>query len=215
MSDAHMDKEYLVGALVECGSYLCCRAEFGMPGPGQTAAREWGERTCDTVPKTVENMLQFVANEVNPDVIFWTGDNSAHNIWSNTVEEVTDYTGTITNMIKDAIAGKDITVVATHGNHDTWPTDEEDFNKPSPILNSIGEMWNDWLGDEATAKYKEYGYYSLDLNLKNGKSLPTGSKLISLNTNACEAHNYYIWGERSDPGHQFAWLELQLLEVEA
>ena len=57
MSDAHMDKDYLVGALVECGSYLCCRAEFGMPGPGQTAAREWGERTCDTVPKTVENML--------------------------------------------------------------------------------------------------------------------------------------------------------------
>ena len=34
ISDIHMDKKYLEGALVECGSYLCCRAEFGMPGPG-------------------------------------------------------------------------------------------------------------------------------------------------------------------------------------
>jgi len=76
-------------------------------------------------------------------------------------------------------------------------------------------MWNDWLGDEASAKYGVFGYYSLDLSLKNGKSLPTGSKLIALNTNACEALNFYLWGERSDPGHQFAWLEQQLLEVEA
>lgn len=34
ISDIHMDKKYLEGALVKCGSYLCCRAEMGMPGPG-------------------------------------------------------------------------------------------------------------------------------------------------------------------------------------
>jgi len=69
-------------------------------------------------------MMQFVASDINPDVIFWTGDNSSHNIWSNTVEEVTNYTKLVTDIIKDAIKDTDITMVPIHGNHDTWPVDE-------------------------------------------------------------------------------------------
>ena len=51
--------------------------------------------------------------------------------------------------------------------------------------------------------------------LKNGKSLPANAKVIALNTNSCDQFNFFIWGERQDPGHQFAWLEEQLLEAEA
>jgi len=69
-------------------------------------------------------MMQFVASDINPDVIFWTGDNSSHNIWSNTVEEVTNYTKLVTDIIKNAIKDTDITMVPIHGNHDTWPVDE-------------------------------------------------------------------------------------------
>lgn len=187
ISDIHMDKKYLEGALVKCGSYLCCRAEMGMPGPGQAGAREWGERTCDTVPKLVENMMQFIANDLNPDMMFWTGDNAAHNDWDNSVEEVIDYTVSISDMIKEAFKGKNLTVVPTHGNHDTWPTDQHDFNVPSPVLAGISQAWVDFIGDEAAAKYKENGFYSVDVSkLKNGKTLPAGSKIITLNTNACE-----------------------------
>ena len=51
--------------------------------------------------------------------------------------------------------------------------------------------------------------------LMNGKSLPANSRLIAYNTNACDKLNFNVWGERNDPGHQIAWLEQQLLEVEA
>lgn len=120
-------------------------------------------------------------------------------------------------MIKEAIKDTDITVVPIHGNHDTWPVDEQDFSKPNSnySINEIKEYWRDWIGDSAAEKYGEYGYYSKDFVLKNGKSLPANSKVIAMNTNACDVLNFYVWGEREDPGHQFAWLEQQLLEAEA
>ena len=163
-------------------------------------------------------MMQFVVSEIAPDAIFWTGDNSSHNIWSNTVEEVTNYTETVTNVIKNALKDTDITMLPMHGNHDTWPVDEQDFASPNSnySINHIKDYWREWLDEDAYEKYGEYGYYSMDIStLKNGKSLPAGSRLIAYNTNACDKLNFNVWGERNDPGHQIAWLEQELLEVEA
>ena len=50
-------------------------------------------------------------------------------------------------------------------------------------------------------KYSEYGFYAMDLKLLNGKELPAGSKVVAYNTNACDALNFHVWGERNDPGH--------------
>ena len=41
-------------------------------------------------------MLTYVKDEIKPDMFFWTGDNSSHNVWDNTNEEVTEYTVAIT-----------------------------------------------------------------------------------------------------------------------
>ena len=94
-------------------------------------------------------MMEYVVSEIQPDVIFWTGDNSAHTVWDNTEEEVTNYTKVVTDYIKEAIKGKDITVVPIQGNHDTWPTDNQDFSAPGinyPI-NHMKEYWSEWLDD--------------------------------------------------------------------
>lgn len=56
-------------------------------------------------------------------MIMWTGDNSSHNTWDNTVEEVLDYTQTVTTMIQDAVKDSLISVFPIHGNHDTFPVD--------------------------------------------------------------------------------------------
>lgn len=75
-------------------------------------------------------------------------------------------------------------MLPTLGNHDTWPTDEQDFSAPGinyPI-NHIKEYWSDWLDEEALSKFGEYGYYAMDMKLKNGKSFPAGSRLIAYNT---------------------------------
>ena len=94
ISDVHLDQYYLAGAASKCGSFLCCRAETGMAGPGEDAAGKWGsnEGVCDIPKETFEDMMSFIVSEIKPDLIFWTGDNSSHNIWSNTTQEVTDYT---------------------------------------------------------------------------------------------------------------------------
>ena len=103
------------------------------------------------------------------------------------------------------------------GNHDTWVVEFEDFAKPNSNyeINHFKRYWNDWLGDEATDKLGEYGYYSVPISLPNGKAVPAGSKVIALNTQACNPTNFYIFGERSDPGNMFAWLEQELSDLEA
>ena len=70
--------------------------------------------------QTFENMLDFVTDEIKPDILFWTGDNTAHNVWDNTADETVLYTVTVTNMIQMAFKDQGITVMPIHGNHDTW-----------------------------------------------------------------------------------------------
>lgn len=93
-------------------------------------------------------MLEHVRDVAKPDIFFWTGDNSAHNVWSNTNEEVTQYTLAITNAIKETFVDSDIPVFPTQGNHDTWPVNVEDFGEPGinyPI-NHFKDSWLDWIG---------------------------------------------------------------------
>lgn len=46
----------------------------------------------------------------------------------------------------------------------------------------------------------------MPITLKNGKKMPEGSRLIGINTNVCDSLNWWILGERVDPGNHFAWL---------
>ena len=52
------------------------------------------------------------------------------------------------------------------------------------------------------------------IRVLNGKKVPTGSRVVVLNTNVCNLLNFFIYGQRSDPGGQIAWLEQTLLEIE-
>jgi len=148
-------------------------------------------------------VLDHILNEAKPDVVFWTGDNSPHNIWSLTDEDVANYTIKVTQMIKDKFDDAGITVIPTQGNHDTSPVDVENFDKPNSNyqINHFKQYWADWLGEEALEKFGEFGYYSMDFKLKNSKAVPSGSKIIALNSLACDGNNFDLMSERSDPGN--------------
>jgi len=45
-------------------------------------------------------MVDYVGEYIQPDLMFWTGDNTAHNVWDNTADETTIYTIMVTNMIQ-------------------------------------------------------------------------------------------------------------------
>ena len=68
-------------------------------------------------------------------------------------------------------------------------------------INHFKGSWKNWLDDEAFEKIGEYGYYSMDLKLKNGKAVPHGAKVIAINTNSCDTLNPYELVERDDTGH--------------
>jgi hypothetical protein len=56
-------------------------------------------------------MLDHVTATDVPDLIFWTGDNSAHDIWSNTRDESVDYTVKVSQMLKDSFDQLDVTIL--------------------------------------------------------------------------------------------------------
>ena len=68
-------------------------------------------------------MLEYIATEIKPDILIWTGDNSPHNTYEITLEEVTNYTIAVTEMIQTALKDTNITVLPIQGNHDTYPVD--------------------------------------------------------------------------------------------
>jgi hypothetical protein len=56
------------------------------------------------------SMLEFAKDEIKPDALFWTGDNSAHNVWDNTQDEIVAYTVNITKTINEAFKDSKISV---------------------------------------------------------------------------------------------------------
>ena len=44
-------------------------------------------------------MFLYMNKTVNPDLLFWTGDNVAHNVWTGSNEEVIESVTNITKTI--------------------------------------------------------------------------------------------------------------------
>ena len=85
-----MDLYYKEGTNANCNMPLCCREENGYPEDPKDAAGPWGEYQCDTTPAVVKSMFEFMRDELKPDVLFWTGDMSAHSVWENSNQEVAE-----------------------------------------------------------------------------------------------------------------------------
>lgn len=151
VSDIHVDMDYAEGSLAKCDGYLCCRAENGFPTDPSLAAGKWGGYLCDMPMITLQSMLSHIVETHGDDIqsIFWTGDNSPHNVWENTVEEVSYYNKLVTQEIKDAFAGMGIPIYASTGNHDTWPVNLMDFTAPytNQPINDLVDTWTEWMGE--------------------------------------------------------------------
>jgi len=71
-------------------------------------------------------MLIYIRDVINPDIIFWTGDNSPHTIWNNNEEEVVAATYNISLMIQTVFspASSKVVIIPINGNHDMFPANE-------------------------------------------------------------------------------------------
>lgn len=73
-----------------------------------TAEEPFGCEGCQTPYVNLVAMLTFVRDEIKPDFLVWTGDNSKGDTWSNTIDEVISYVVNVTGTIKALGVDKDI-----------------------------------------------------------------------------------------------------------
>ena len=85
-SDLHIDFSYTEGNNANCGGIACCKKEDGKALAKEDEAGAWGNNHCDTPKQTVESMLEFINDEIKPDIALWGGDSVPHNMDSNSFD---------------------------------------------------------------------------------------------------------------------------------
>lgn len=83
-----MDLDYTEGAAKSCRDILCCRAKDGFPVDEAQRAGKYGTYGCDVPKITLDLMGEFINANLNPDVVFWTGDSAPHDQWQYSLEYV-------------------------------------------------------------------------------------------------------------------------------
>jgi sphingomyelin phosphodiesterase len=74
----------------------------------------WGSiAKCDLPLRTFDLFLEEL-KKLNIDLIIWTGDNTAHDIWAQSQSYNINFTTVLTAKIKEAT---NITVIPAMGNH--------------------------------------------------------------------------------------------------
>jgi sphingomyelin phosphodiesterase len=180
ITDPHIDFEYQPGTNANCGAPICCREASGQPPVESDAAGPWGDYRCDVPIKTVNVMFDYIQQQFNPDLIFWTGDNVPHDVWAQSVQENTDATLNITSILKDKFPQAQVFPVV--GNHEPFPVNAIDFNdKDSYMLNAFADAWSEWIPAEDLITFRRYGYYQVKIP-QSVTGSPT--RLIGLHTNA-------------------------------
>jgi len=186
---------------VNCDKPLCCRVGSGIPKDLDDASGYWGTAAdCDVPIRTVEQIANWSAVTLKPDLVLWTGDNNPHDVWNQTREYNTNNTLYATEIMQKSYGNS--TVIPMFGNHDRHPVNEYDFTNDREIeMNSkFAEIWEPWIGHEAAKEFSRFGYYQVfnkDFEVR----------VIALNTEACNDENWFLFKNSTDPGDMLQWLQ--------
>jgi sphingomyelin phosphodiesterase len=149
-SDVHVDHSYKEGTKANCNMPLCCREENGIPADPKDAARKYGDYNCDTAPIVLQMMFEYIRDEIKPEVLFWTGDMSPHNVWENSHEEVAEVNYVVAKQMQE-IFGESLMIYPLQGNHDVFPVNVQSFSpsNPNPVIKNLTTVWDYWLNEQA------------------------------------------------------------------
>lgn len=206
ISDIHTDIEYKEGSNASCGYPLCCREE-SPTGDKFTPAGKWGSYAdCDIPNSTFNQFVRFVKENFQPDIGVWTGDNTSHDVWHQSVKRNLENSKIITNSFQDNFNFSFYPVI---GNHESFPVNVYDFlsNREGHFDYELADMWKKWIGEDAVESFQKDAYYSTyteKLNLR----------IIGLNCQACNPENWYLLRDPTDPGKMLEWLRAELYKAE-
>ncbi|CAF1012169.1 unnamed protein product, partial [Didymodactylos carnosus] len=201
ISDIHIDFAYRPQSLAECSQPLCCR--YGTPAPGHIGAGFWGDyRNCDLPLWTAEEILKYIAEMEEFDIIYHTGDLPSHNVWNQSRADQLYAIETITNLLKKYFPNK--VFYSAVGNHETapcnlYPTPLIETDNITWLYTSLADHWIQLgLPEETRASILRGAFYTTLIH--------SGLRLISLNMNYCSTENYWLFINSTDPLDQLQWL---------
>ena len=155
--------------------------------------------------------FDYVKNmDEKPDMLFWTGDNIAHDIWNQTAHKNAEYTIKISEWLQKHLG--DIPVFPTPGNHEFFPVNAMNFDEQDEVMDQLAAIWKRWLDDESFELFKKYGYYSMPM--KGNKEFWDGYRVIALNTETCNHQNWYLFSQLNDPADMLKWVEKEFQQLE-
>ena len=210
INDIHLDFDYAVDSIVDCGKYNCCvKAKTSLLGEekdGKTKAGFWGSPgyECDLPPRTFDKVVAFIKETVKPDYIIWLGDNTDHRIYLDDPERHANFTKYVSQVFEKELS--DIPIFPVLGNHELLPISVFDFESkktPEYPLDEISVYWKNFLDKDAIGEFTKNGYYSTLLD-KNKKV-----RVIAIFVGAYDELNWYLYAQNYDPGNMFTWQEQQ------
>jgi len=145
--------------------------------------------------------------KLNPDIIFWLGDNPPHNTYEQKKNTQLEYFRYVARLLKkSSFKGKVYTIM---GNHESFPAGQFDIYHGTTrwLTKGYADELKEWYPPDAVQMMEDYGYFSI---------LHPGTKLrvIGLNTYSCDFPNLYLLGNSTDPLGMLAWLEKELHKSE-
>jgi len=161
ISDLHMDWDYTEGMNSDCEMPVCCRSTSGLPSTSDKAAGKWGDIQCDIPPRTLQNLLDHLSNDVKPYAVLWGGDSISHNLESVSEESNIEVMKNTTQMVAEGLKGYNI--FPTIGNHDTYPQDQITVGGHGfePAIKEWSPSWTQFIDNEEDKNtWLLYGYFS-------------------------------------------------------
>ena len=205
VTDIHYDQRYVENGTIYCSTPLCCHEQASKYS--RIKSGKFGSLlNCDTSLNTLKSFVQ-AANNLNPDLIIWTGDNAEHDNWNSTQEEVYAATKAIKNEIDEVFQHR-IPVYPVIGNHEVYPNDIWKSGDEG-IFKELADIYKDYFfEDQAYESFSKYGYYT-ELHPN------TNLRIVALNCLYCDAVNYHLLGTNyTEAKKEFIWLEEVLRQAE-
>lgn len=133
-------------------------------------------------------------------MIIWTGDNTSHDVWHQTKSNQTLPQRKISELIEQRFPH--VPKYPIFGNHECFPADQYDFSVKDRTFwmrKQSAAMWSKWLQPEALVSLLLHGQYA-EYNAK------TNTRVIALNTQACDMLNFNLIANVTDPSGEIEFL---------
>lgn len=209
LTDMHVDPMYQEGAEAFCGKPFCCRDKTGNE---TNPSGYWGSLAeCDLPERTIENMINYIATEIKPDLVLWTGDNGSHDVWSLGEDTAAVATRIVGNILHKGLTAKNnIPLYPSIGNHEEKDVDlfnPYDLEYEAPLMKNLSEVYANFISGKELEDMSTKGFYTT-------KYLDTKLRIISLNSFLCDSLNYFLVKDPTDPLGQIDFLYETLKQAE-